>query len=60
MLILRIHGVLLSPLMPVLGVTISTEINNVYLVYTSCLARRNNYVENIDVCNNFISLCDWF
>ena len=60
MIILRIHGAFLSSLMPVPGVTISTEISIVYLVYTLCLTRRNNCVDNIDVCNDFISLCDWF
>lgn len=59
MLILRIRGALLPPLMPVLGVTISTEISIVYFVCTLCVIRRNNCVDNIDACNNFISLCDW-
>jgi len=60
MLSLRTYGALLPPLMPVLGVTISIEISNLYLVYTLCLTRNKYFVENIYVCNNFISLCDWF
>ena len=54
MLLLRILGALLPPLMPVFVVTISIEISIVYLVYTLCLTRTKKCVENINVFSNFI------